>query len=500
MRKELYSQILSRVNKLLGRTDSASAKVSYSEAEKLQMSDQFGKKGTAAFIAASEAFATGNDDDGGAAIDSFLAESAVFNTDAVAAVNRELALEREQRIALENKYVEMSDKYVALEEQVAKLSGTGEGDPPIERRVINGTTKMPQKWSIDRNHSHVQGVEDMRATNHYAGDTIDIDDVQAEFDNLSDLGKIPVLNEVLCTFMTSNYLTWKYSEKDTYKATQGIVTEILQPFSAEFTPKGKGVFTPIEIPLRHVGIDAKITPADVRDWITQMYREDVDITMMPITRWFMERMMVKIKDDLERISGRGVYVEHDESGVVEGDPGLPASDILDGYITYLEKQNALGTSNINFLLEGLEALTPENIVDKVHEFVDGIDEKYAGVKMPIICSYNTYKMYKRAYKERFGSDSGNPEFGQDQIDYSVNRLVWLFSANGFGGLIATPKENFIGLRHINEPTNTRFDTQKHGRNVWVIGEFRYGIGYQIQEAIFAYIPDAGSGSGGLESA
>lgn len=494
MKKSIFTKFMSRVNTYINRSaDSQSVEFSAEERQKLEL--QFGADAVNNLIEASNRFSAGEEDEGNKLVELFMEDVAAFGTEKVNALQEELAAERIKGEAYAANLKKVTDKVNILEKKA-------EGDPPVEKREINGTTKMPDTWKVKSHHSHIQALEDYRKTNHYAGDTVDIDDVQAEFGNLSDLGKIPVIDEVLRTFMTSSLLTWKFSDKDTYKATQGIISEIIQPFSADFTPKGKGTFTPIEIPLRHVGIDVKITPADVRDWIVQMYRENLDITMMPITRWFMESMRKKIIDDLERICGNGVYVEHDEALVSPGDVGKPAVDILDGYITQLKKKSADGGSNINFSLTDLVELTPENIIDSVHEFVDDIDELYAGVEMPIVCSYKTYKMYKRAYKERYGSESGDQNFGQDTIDYSVNRLVWLHSANGFGGLIATPKENFVGLRHINEPTNTRFDTQKQGRNVWVIGEFRFGIGYQIEEAIFAYIPNQGSGSGsaGIQSA
>jgi len=72
----------------------------------------------------------------------------------------------------------------------------------------------------------------------------------------------------------------------------------------------------------------------------------------------------------------------------------------------------------------------------------------------------------------------------------------LNSMIGTGAFFATPAENFIGLRHINEPGESRLFMQKQNYTLKIFSEFWFGVGFAIAEAVFAYIPDEeGSGSG-----
>jgi hypothetical protein len=145
------------------------------------------------------------------------------------------------------------------------------------------------------------------------------------------------------------------------------------------------------------------------------------------------------------------------------------------------------------------SITADNVIAQVNLFVDSIDKKYKRREMPVFIDPTLYRMYKRAYKKLYGEGSGttDPQFGQDVIDYSRNRLVPMYNMTDSGAMFTTPKENFIGLRHLNEPGATNLKLKSYDYDIHCIGEFRFGIGFAIAGAVFYYVPDeAGSGSGG----
>jgi hypothetical protein len=142
-------------------------------------------------------------------------------------------------------------------------------------------------------------------------------------------------------------------------------------------------------------------------------------------------------------------------------------------------------------------ITDANIIAQVNLFVDSIDKKYKRRDMPVFIDPTLYRMYKRAYKKLYGEGSGttDPNFGGDVIDYTRNRLVPMYNLTDSGAIFTTPKENFIGLRHINEPGATNLRMKSYDYDVHVIGEFRFGIGFAIAEGVFYFIPDAVVDSG-----
>jgi hypothetical protein len=157
---------------------------------------------------------------------------------------------------------------------------------------------------------------------------------------------------------------------------------------------------------------------------------------------------------------------------------------------------------MNFI-ELAASISDSNILAQVNLFVDAIDKKYKRRDMPVFIDPTLYRMYKRAYKDKYGSGSDkadDPKYGGDVIDFSRNRLVPMYNMTDSGAMFSTPPQNFKGLRHINEPGATKLTLRKYDYDIHCIGEFRFGIGFAIAEAVFYAIPDAvdsGSVGGGV---
>lgn len=393
----------------------------------------------------------------------------------------------EQKKTLES----MKAENASLKGQVEKLANVTEPEPAAEVVTVSG--KKQVKLKANRSLAHNVIALQVQEGDHRAlaaGETIDVDSVITEFGTMIDYVKMDMIRDIFQGFETAQYLTWK-REIHSHKANQALITSVIQQFVPEFTPLGKASFVPLEIPLRRFKINVKITPSEVKDWIFTMYDESKDLDQHPITLYIINQLIApKAEEDLDDICANGEFEELDWSTVDEGDQGQDPLKSIDGFLTILKKDKALPVKKMNFIPLA-SSFTDSNILSEINKFVDAIDKKYKRREMPVFVDPTIYRMYKRAYKKLYGEGSGteNSNFGTDVIDYTKNRLIPMYNMTDSGAIFTTPKENFIGLRHINEPGATRLTLRKLDYHIRCIGEFRFGIGFGIAGAVFYYIPD-----------
>lgn len=383
-----------------------------------------------------------------------------------------------------------------LKSTVKKLSETPEAEPAATFEKVDGKRKL--KFNINMSLDHNLKAKQYLDGDHRvfaAGETIDVDSVITEFGDLVNYVKLPMVTEIFTGFETSKYLTWERAITS-WKASKAVITSVIQQFVPKWTPLGDTNFTPLEIPLRRFKINVPITPADVQSWILNMYDESKDLDQHPVTVYIINKLIVpQAQDDLDYIAANGEFVELDWTSVTEGDAGQDPVNSIDGFLTLLTKDKALGVSAKMNYVALASSITQDNILGEVEKFVDSIDKKYKRKDMPVFIDPTLYRMYKRAYKRLYGTQSADPNFGGDVIDFSRNRLVPMYNMTDSGSMFTTPKENFIGLRHINEPGATNLTLRKYDYDVHCLGEFRFGIGFAVAEAVFYYVPDAAGSEG-----
>lgn len=330
----------------------------------------------------------------------------------------------------------------------------------------------------------------------YNGTTIEVTDLREEFGTyLNNQRNLDLIRQVLTGFVTAQYMTTVLAVTE-WRAIRSIITSVVQQFTPEWTPLGKGKFTPITIKNRRQKINVPIIPAEVLDsYLFHLYDEGLAPDQMPITKYITDTLVKpQMLQDIEmRMVAKGKYVEKDWNTVNSGDAGTAPEDACDGFETILV-DNKGGSAGINYFTQGTinwATATDQEVLDFVNAFVDWINPQYQTMAMRIFCSLDIYKRYKRAYKKIWGAGSGteNPNFGPDVIDYSDNVLTPLPSMYKSPIIFSTPKQNFIKLRHKNEAPNIINDVQKQDYKVKLFGEFWFGVGFAIGEAVFAYVPD-----------
>lgn len=317
--------------------------------------------------------------------------------------------------------------------------------------------------------------------------TISLADLKSEFGTYIGTNQKDILQKLLQKTESMKFMTTVKSADLEYRASQAVIDSIVQGFQKKWTPKSTPTFTPRSIPQRRHKADMEFYPDEVFDsWLGFLTDESKNRKDWPITRYIIEQLMLtKIAEDRElKLIAVGNY----EAPVAETAQATGLS--MDGFITLLEDAFTAGTSNINFIT--LDALTVDNIFDQIEDFADGLSEVYQHVKMQVFLSRSWYTAYHRKRRDLHGQDT-NYEGSRDIVEGTNLILTPLPSMAGKDVILATPKANFIRLINRNEGAS-RVEVESVDRLIKVYADWHESVGFGIEEAIFAYVPDEASAS------
>jgi hypothetical protein len=339
------------------------------------------------------------------------------------------------------------------------------------------------------------------------GDTIDSTELATEFGEYMSQFNIQLEVIKLLTQPTESqkYMTTKMAIT-TWKASKAVISSVVQQFVAKWTPLGSSTFTPIEITNRRHKVNLPITPDDITDgWLSYLYNEQVTPDQMPITRYIVEQLLrPKIDSDIELLLiATG---EYEALGTVtEGDAGQATGKSMDGYITVLEDLKGTVGNAANWYAAtddvfgtGITTVTASNVLDVIEDFAKWVKKTaplYHSKGLNLFIDPEVEEMFQFAYRDAFPVTK-NEDGRRAGPDFSKLTFVPLEAMRGTGVFFTTPKENFIRLIHENEAGGaTRLFFQVENYDVKVFAEFWLGVGFALEELIFAWIPEETSGSG-----
>ncbi len=420
-----------------------------------------------------------------AAIEKELADkSAQSAKTAAEELAKSISAESEKKIkALQAKLEAQGENLNQMAEKIEKLSGSSEPEPEGDAVGVNAPD-----FKVNMSLAHNTLAEAYLNGNSgpllAASDTIDVNDLKTEFGTYLNQKDKPILKSLTQKTFSEQFMTTKMAITE-WRATQAIITSVVQQFTAKWTPLGQSKFTPITIQNRRHKINVPITPDDINDsWISHLYDEGLTPAEMPVVKFLINELVLpKVSEDVEmRLIGKGIY-EPVAGDVTDGDAGQATGKSMDGFLTVLIKEYENPATAINFIKLGI--LTDQNIIDKMNTFVDDMDELYQPKDMNMFVSLTKYKQYKRKYQDLYPTTKNNDK-ANDVIDYSNNRLQVLPSMSGSTHFFTTPKENFIALRHKNLNAS-KIWMQSENYNVKIFAEWWKGVGFAMAEAVFAYI-------------
>lgn len=328
-----------------------------------------------------------------------------------------------------------------------------------------------------------------------ANETIDVADLKTEFGTFlsQHRNNYDMLSTLFTGFSSAKFFTTAMAVTE-WRATQALITSVMQQFSSVWTGSGQAKIRPLKIINRHHKINFPIKPADVLEsYAMYLYDEGLAPDQMPIVLYIWNQLIYpQLMQDLElRAIFKGKYVEPEDPE----NPGVTApEDTMDGIETILVEGKA--SKKFKYYLPESDfdwfTASDEEVLAHMAGFVDFVAPILRRTKMAIGCSDEVYKRYKRAYKNIWGPGSpksDDADFGSDRIDYSQQYLVPMEGMYGSPILFITPKDNLKLLRYKNQVPNVIKDVQKQDYVVKLFGEFWIAPGFAFGEIVYAWVPD-----------
>lgn len=471
-KKITFESVIASVSKALGKKElekDASGKLQLTAEDEIALKDKFGKKFLENFKAElSSMDATTQEDD--QEIESRL-----------------LAMkETETQLAKA-----LQDKKV-LQEMVETLMGSAENDDAekVDMSKPAGKVALFKPNMAYEHNKFIENIFSGNATMQYAGDdTVKTDQLSAEFGAYVSGQKLDVFKRLNLELSITNYMTTIVTDKSEWRATQAIITSVLQQFTPKWTPKGSAEFTPITVKNFDLKVNYPITPSDILDkYIAYLYDENKTPDQMPLVPFILNELVLpQLAEDLELALATAKFVERTKTA--DGQAGSSALESMDGVIPTLEALKAKAGNKVTWLLNGV-VLTPENILEKIDQAVDAVPYKYKKKSMLIHSDPDLITMYRRAYRAKYPVTKNEDE-NKLRVDFSNFTFAPIDGAVGTGVFFITPKQNFIHLMSRN-PNDVKVFMQVQNYDVKIFMQFKKGVGFAMQEAIFAYLPPVDS--------
>lgn len=388
-----------------------------------------------------------------------------------------------------------------LKTAIEKLSDNPEPDPEPELdNDIPRAEGLPTVLKVDLSRPHYNATAHFLRNGYMVGAeaaTIEVADLASEFGTYLSQGRhnLEEVNAIFQGFTSAQHFTNAMATTE-WRGIQALITSVSQQFTNKWTPSGKSKFRPLTIRNRRHKINLPIIPSEVLEsYMMHLYDESLAPDQMPITRYIWQQLLFpQLMQDIElRMFFKGKYIDVTNDQVNAGDPGKPPEDSMDGIETILVDSKD-GSKNIRYFDgEGFDFTTAsdDEILEFVADFVAWMAPLFRTMTMPIFCSFEFYRRYRTAYKNKWGAGSGtqDTEFGSGRIDFSRNTLVPLDGMYNSPILWVTPSANRKKLRHKNDVPMVINDVQKPDYEVRLFGEYWLGTGFAYGEAVFAYVPD-----------
>lgn len=295
--------------------------------------------------------------------------------------------------------------------------------------------------------------------------------------------------------VTESYFTPIKTDDTIYRLSNMYLDKILQGFQKAWTPKGNATFIPNQIPVYHFKVDEELYPDDIEaTWLGFLANSDIDRINWPLVKYLVENYYLpKIQEDYENYEVfKGIATEvtpgeASETGkTMNGIEQLLIQGINEGNHGHKMNKVALGT------------ITTTNIFDKMEEFVDAFAPIYKTKAMNIFASSEIALAYNRNRRDK---NFFNPESKGNAIDFLPQTIIPLPSMAGSSVIFASPKENILAIGKKTENMNKILITSgSNPRIAQFTTDFYKGIGFGINDVVWAYVPESilnpisGSGS------
>lgn len=255
------------------------------------------------------------------------------------------------------------------------------------------------------------------------------------------------------------------------------VTDVIQAFQCQFTPKGDAVFNAVDNWLQPMKVDIQFSCADLEafrnSWMAEWVEDGKSRTEWSLPRYIYEEViMPKIIEELElKISYKGSYL-----APTPGTPGLTINAV-DGLGKKIA--DAITASLLTPIVTG--ALTPSTMLNQVEAMLDAIPVPFRDLPGDVLMSPTRARQYWRDYRSEFGT--GNGVSGNQNLDLRVDAtnkvIVPIPAMEGSDRIIVVPKGALIVGYKKGTPRLPQIRWQESDRVLKGLAEFDrfYGVRY-----------------------
>lgn len=278
--------------------------------------------------------------------------------------------------------------------------------------------------------------------------------------------------------ITDSVLTPFFTDDTIYRASEGRMGRVLQPFQKKWTPIGTIKFVPVAIEMFKMKVDCEEYPDDLEGtWLGFLSGDDNDRKQWPFIRWFIEvYLLPQALEDYETHEiYKGVFV-----APVAGVAGA-AGTSMDGIRKAINDRITSG--RITPIVMGAMPTTQDAaLVSYIEKFVDSIDKRYWNIPMQLCVQEAGERAFRRALRAKYGE---NTDFAGTTtlVPETKITIIGLPSMEGSGKIWCTPKVNAL---HLKKKTQNMKNIQVENvdRLVKMYTDWHSGVGFVIPELVY----------------
>ncbi len=275
---------------------------------------------------------------------------------------------------------------------------------------------------------------------------------------------------------TTSFMKMIASVKGRFPALQSITTHVVQGFESIWNELGVTTFKVNELVNYQQKVNYGIVPADIlASWAAFLYQEDKKPADMPISKYIMDELMLRVQADREILVNRGVL------GATAAERRVFGKS-MNGLVAIINA-GFISTTNPIYQVP-MVAVTTANVVDQVNDFELALPEQVKESLKKIYLSQSNVEKYALNFFKTYGIyPTYTPEGGLKTIIGS-RQLIGLPGLNGSDLIFTTPDDNFLHLHDINtDPVVT--DVQTLDYKVKIFMEWWEGVAFWSNQLVIA---------------
>jgi hypothetical protein len=281
---------------------------------------------------------------------------------------------------------------------------------------------------------------------------------------------------------------------DIVELSEAEITDVIQTFKTQWSPKGAVTMTPVPFRLRNIKIDLDITPDKIKStyygFLAGMPAGDRKD--WPIVRFIWERLVApKWGANLSYTDWAGAYVAPTNDTTAG-----PTLGSYDGLKTIIEADLDGGTPKMTELSITKDLTDATEVFAGFEEAIDQLDQKYHSEDLVVLCSPKTELAYFRDRRNTHGNDADYAQKNRStgmtidgRENMRIQKMAGMGRASDHGWLVITTARNLLRGNRSNS-YNMHMESAK--RAVSVMADWYEGVGFGLAEEVFVVRPAAGS--------